>query len=98
MNFILLGDVPIQYKIRLIGIDTPEIRSGKGKLKAEKIAGKICRDFLSSIINDQIVAVVYSNPYTNISNLMVNRAYARKYDGSKKQKWTRAELINILNK
>ena len=87
MNFILvifiLGDVPIQYKIRLIGIDTPEIRSGKGKLKAEKIAGKICRDFLSSIINDHIatiiirdwdkyggrlLAVVYSNPYTNIRN------------------------------
>lgn len=106
-----IDNTPIQYKIRLNGIDTPEIRRGKGKLKAEKIAGKKCRDFLYSILHDQIVNIlihdwdkyggrlladVYTDFNTNISNLMMNHGYAIKYDGGKKHKWTRSELISII--
>ena len=108
----MLGDVPVKYKIRLIGIDTPEIRSGKGKLAIEKDAAIKCQKFLSCIIHEQIVTLkiidwdkyggrllgnVYTNINNNISNLLINLGYARPYDGGTKQPWTKEELIKILN-
>ena len=107
-----IGDVPVKYKIRLIGIDTPEIRMAKGKMKIEKIAAKKCRDFLKALIQDHIVDIlihrwdkyggrlvgdVYMDLNTNISNLMINNGYGVPYDGGTKHKWTRGELNKIIN-
>ena len=108
----LIEDSPILFKIRLSGIDTPEIKTGKGKLKTEKIAGKKCRDYLSNLIGDKLInltildwdkyggrliGIIKIDDNTNINNVMINRGYARPYDGGKKLKWTRSELRKIIN-
>ncbi len=108
----LLGNVPVQMKIRLKGIDTPEVRAGKGKLKAEKIAGKVCRDYLRSLVGNKIVTLIISDwdkyggrvigdiyfDGENVSYYMMKNGYAKSYDGGKKHKWTEQELILIIDK
>lgn len=107
----LIGSEPVQMKIRINGIDCPEIRSGKGKLKAEKIAAKVCRDYLNGLAGDRIVTLnihkwdkyggrmvgdIYVNG-ENVSHYMIQNGYALSYDGGKKHKWTEQELMTIIN-
>ena len=106
----LIGDVPVKYKIRLNGIDTPEIRAGKGKLKIEKLAGYQAQKYLSLLILDRIIdlcihdwdkyggrilGTIYLNG-ENINTVMIREGYAKLYNGKKKTKWSRKELNNIL--
>lgn len=108
----LIDDTPIKIKVRLKGIDTPEVRSKKGRLEDEKIAGKKCRNYLRSFIGDKIVnltiykwgkyagrvigEIIYDN--ANISSLMLEKGYAVSYDGkTKKHMWTQQELTQIIN-
>lgn len=108
----LLGNEPIQMKIRIKGIDTPEVKAGKGKLKAEKIAGKLCRDYLRSLVGNKIITLIISDwdkyggrmigdifvNSENVSNIMLEKGYAKSYDGGTKHKWTQQELILIIDK
>ena len=107
-----VGSEPVQMKIRLNGIDTPEIRAGKGKLKIEKIAGKKCRDYLNSLVGDKIVTLVIykwdkyggrmvGDIYVdgmNISQHIIEKGYANPYDGGTKHKWTEQELRIMLDR
>ena len=106
----LIGEVPVKYKIRLKGIDTPEIRAGKGKLKIEKLAAIQAKQYLSSLVLNKIVdltihgwdkyggrvlgTIFFINQ--NINRLMIDNGYAKEYGGEKKPKWTRKELNKIL--
>lgn len=105
-----VGDEPVQIKVRLLGIDTPEVKSGKGKFKAEKIAGKHCRDYLNSLIGNTVVNLVIhkwgkyggrvigsvSINDKDVSQLMISNGFALPYDGGKKHKWTQRELKQII--
>jgi micrococcal nuclease len=83
-----------KYKVRLAGIDTPEIRTSNAKEKSSAI---ISRDFLRSKILFKYVTVkdVFYEKYgrlcgtiildgENINELLVSRGYAVKYNGGKK--------------
>lgn len=51
VNFIMyIGNVPVKLALRLLGIDTPEIRGGQDRLPAEKTAGLIARDRLATLL------------------------------------------------
>lgn len=47
----LFGDVIVKLSLRILGIDTPEIRAGARHLASEKNAGIIARDRLEKLIN-----------------------------------------------
>ena len=34
---ILFGDIPVKFSLRILGIDTPEIKHGEGRLPEEQI-------------------------------------------------------------
>lgn len=106
--------IPVKAKIRLLGIDAPEIRSGKDRLPEEKVAAKICRDYLSSLILGKEIDIVmtnfdkYGGRYLgqiympndpySINKLMIDMGYARPYTGEKKQPWDLSELNSIIGK
>lgn len=102
-----IGKNPIKIKIRLLGIDTPELRS---KSKNEKTAAIKSRDYLKSLVLNKIVNLeitdwdkyggrvlgnIYMNDSTCINTIMIDMGYGKSYTGAKKSKWTRSELKNI---
>ena len=85
-----------KWIIRMIGIDTPEMKS---KNTNEKQLAIKARDFLRSLILDKIIMVecldfdkygrLLGNLYvegneTTISNQMIEKGYAKAYDGGTK--------------
>jgi endonuclease YncB( thermonuclease family) len=88
-----------KIKLRLHGIDTPEIKPLKNILNREEhiIKAKEARDFLSNIILNKIIKVEflsndkYGRPLAKIykddiylNNLMIEKGYAKQYDGGTK--------------
>lgn len=86
-----------KWVCRLDGIDTPEIKSKNPK---EKEAAIKTRDFLKEKILDKIVKInckkfdkygrllieIYCDN-DNINNLLIEKNYAKKYDGGTKEEW-----------
>lgn len=57
VHFIMmLGDTPVKLALRLLGIDTPELRGGEGHLLEEKRAAEMARNRLAAIINAPVLA------------------------------------------
>jgi endonuclease YncB( thermonuclease family) len=52
----------IKLSLRLLGIDTPEIRGGQGHLTEEKIAGEMARDRLAELIGARVSKAVAQKP------------------------------------
>jgi len=86
--------------IRLLGIDTPEIK-GKGVSDEEKEAAKHARDFVSNLVSNKYVTLenIESEKYGRIladvyignihlNELLLKERYAIKYDGGTKLKPT----------
>jgi len=84
-------------KLRLAGIDTPELRS---HLMLEKELAKEARDYLKGLVLDKEVIVVTSKAGkygryladvyrldSHVNQMMIDRGYARKYDGGKRLPW-----------
>ena len=83
---------------RILGIDTPELRTKNLK---EKAAGYKAKDFLSGFILDKIILIKfgkfdkYGRPLIegfldngqSISNLMISSGHAKPYFGGKKTEW-----------
>lgn len=46
-----VNGVLLKFSLRLLGIDTPEIMAGAGKLPEEKLAAIKARDYLASLLN-----------------------------------------------
>lgn len=105
-------DRPYRFKIRLNGIDTPEIRPVKTienrDLHVE--CGIKCREYLKSKILNKIVEVHCSefDKYgrilgeifvddSNISEHLISKKYAKKYEGKTKVKWSLSDLTYIKN-
>jgi len=89
--------IKITEKVRLMGIDTPELRT---KNKKEKKLGYEARDYLRELILNKeviintekkgkfgryLVDVYYDD--ININNELIRKGYAKSYDGGKKKKW-----------
>lgn len=103
----LTNDMPEIYRfnVRLSGIDTPEIKS---KNKNEKEKAKIVRDNLSDLILNKIVYVkniktekygrLLANVFygdIDISEWLLEKSFALKYNGGTKQIWDDENLNNI---
>lgn len=83
-----------KFNCRLLGIDTPELKS---KVEHEKILAENAKNFLVDCINDKkvrietgkwdkygrLLVVVFINNI-NINSLMVQRGFAKEYDGKTK--------------
>ena len=91
----LLGD---KIGVRLSGIDTPEIR---GKCDIEKSRAKLVRDFVRDL-HSQATTIELKNcergkyfrlvcdvflDGENLSEILIERGYARMYDGGKRESW-----------
>jgi endonuclease YncB( thermonuclease family) len=55
INILMLSDgnrgTVVKIAVRILGIDTPEIRGGAGRLPEEKIAGELARDHLAELLS-----------------------------------------------
>jgi micrococcal nuclease len=90
--------VYIKEKVRLSGIDTPEIRT---KNLMEKRAALKARDFVRKMILEKTVTIstrkegkfgryiadIFLDTGTHLNTLLVKRGYAREYDGGKRRAW-----------
>lgn len=88
------------FKCRLMGIDTPEMRTTN---VVEKQMAYKARDYLRSLILNKVVdlecfkfdkygrlLVDVSIENQRVNELMISNNYAKKYDGGTKQKWSTA--------
>jgi len=93
-------NIKITEKVRLYGIDTPELRT---KNKQEKKLGYEARDYLRNLLLDKdvtiqtikdkkgkfgryLVVVYYEDD--NINNHLIDLGYAKEYFGGTKEKWS----------
>ena len=108
-----IEEKPYKFKIRINGIDTPEIKPLKTipnrELHVE--CGIKCREYLKSKILNKIVDVqcyefdkygrvladIYLSKLKTVTNELVNKKYAKKYEGKTKIEWTLEELLYIKN-
>lgn len=90
-----------EIRVRLMGIDTPEIKPPKNMLNREDHIKKAieAKEFLSELILNKVITVEfltndkYGRPLVNlflndniqsINNLMIQKGYAKAYDGGTK--------------
>ena len=86
-----------RFSVRLVGIDTPEI---KGHSEEEKQVAKNVRDILSDELLHRVVLLknIQTDKYgriladvyledLNINKWLIDKKYAVKYDGGKKQEF-----------
>ena len=92
-----------EIRLRLLGIDTPELKPLKSIQNRDVHIKKAneSKNFLLNIIENKIVTVEFkendkygrplgiiyipdTNPIININNLMIEKGYAKIYDGGKK--------------
>ena len=104
------GKIPMKISIRIMGIDTPEIR---GKDPLEKQAAIKVRDQVRKWIDGKIVQVkflkwdkfggridgeVYFGDLKSVGDELISMGYAKAYKGKKKKKWTQEELEGIMGR
>lgn len=84
--------------IRLLGIDTPEM---KGKCEAEVKAAHDAKEYLESILTKEVelhglrygkyagrlLAEIITADGVNVSDALIEKGYARPYDGGKRKGW-----------
>jgi micrococcal nuclease len=96
-NLFLSEEKIYRFNLRLNGIDTPELRT---KNEKEKEAAIKARDYLSNLILGKfiIVDVIKYDKYGRLlsdifldkillNKLLVDKGYAKQYDGGTKSKW-----------
>lgn len=97
LNIDLGFDISIKKKIRLLGINTPEVRTSN---KEEKKLGIEVRDFLREMLLGKEVIITTQKPdkygrslstmYHNgtcINTLLKEMNYAKPYWGGKRKRW-----------
>ena len=111
VHFIMkVGGTPVKLALRLIGIDTPEIRTGVNSLPEEKLAGVIARNRLASIIKStdrslttiiirdwdkfggRVLGEIVLPDGRSVAEILIKEGYGRKYNGEKKERWTKEDL------
>ena len=104
---LLAGDVPIRLGLRILGIDTPEIKHGQDRLPQEHTAAIRVRDHLKSMFPNNIAQIrihdwdkyggrvlgdLFLPSGENVSEILIQGGWARPYHGEKKKAWTLKEL------
>lgn len=104
---ILFGDVPVRFSLRILGIDTPEIKQGEGRLPEERLAAIKVRDYMRSLFPTNIAKIcirdwdkyggrvlgdLYLQSGESVSDILIHGGWARPYHGEKKKGWTMDDL------
>jgi len=104
---VLFGDIPVKLLLRIIGIDTPEIKHGEGRLPEEHISAVKVRDYMRSLFPKNIAKIcirdwdkyggrvlgeLFLETGENVSEILIHQGWARPYRGEKKRPWTLEEL------
>ncbi|MEH6477714.1 MAG: thermonuclease family protein [Sneathiella sp.] len=103
MDVLIWVGQTVEAKVRLKGIDTPEIR---GKCAAEKELAIKARDFLRDLTKGsltvleaipftgkatgkygRVIGTLYTPLNENINLMMIEKGYGRAYDGGKRESW-----------
>jgi len=98
----------LHKKIRLFGVDTPEMRG------EQHDAGQVVRDFVRKLaLGKKVViktqkdatgkygrllaeiSIEYNGEHIDLSELLVQQGFAKRYYGGKKELWTPQELLLI---
>ena len=107
----------LKYKIRVLGVDTPEIsmRGEKNNTPIgdfEEEVGKYIRDKVKDLIEGRECDVIFDkwDKYggrvngtifidgdVTLTDYLLEKGYAKPYDGKKKEDWTREQLEEILS-
>src|SRR5690606_3699107 len=56
---VLYGEVPFKITIRILGVDTPEITRGRGRLPEEHDAAVKARDYLRNLLSTPLIKVKF---------------------------------------
>ena len=105
----ILYDNPMTIKLRLAGVDAPELHS---KNKDEIAAGKLVGSYVTKLIEKKYVKchlkkwdkyggrVVGTLTYKgrDLSCHLIEMGYVKVYEGAKKMDWTNEELDRIIKK
>lgn len=105
---VLFGTKPVKISIRMLGIDTPEIKRGKDRLDEERVAGLICRERLKVLVKNgaklrirdwdkyggRMLGDVILDDGTSAVEAMIKEGYGREYNGEKKENWTKEQLTS----
>jgi endonuclease YncB( thermonuclease family) len=99
----LFGDAnqpTFKFNARLIGIDTPEIKSKDDELKKLALTARDCvrdhvldKDGVTCIFSEEcdkygrLLIRLFSPDGVEVNNLLVEKGYAKKYDGGTKESW-----------
>lgn len=104
---VLLSDMPVRFSLRILGIDTPEIKHGEGRLPQEHLAAVKVRDHIRSLFQDNIAKVrihdwdkyggrvlgdLFLPTGESVSDILISGGWARPYHGEKKKVWTLDDL------
>lgn len=107
----------LKYKIRVLGVDTPEvsIRGEKNNTPIgdlEEEAGKYVRDKVKDLIEGRECDVIFDkwdkyggrvngtifiNGDVTLTDYLLQKGYAKPYEGKKKETWTTEQLEEILS-
>ena len=104
---ILFGDVPVRLSLRILGVDTPEIKHGEGRLPEEHVSAVKVRDYMRSLFPKSIAKIcirewdkyggrvlgeLFLETGENVAEILIHGGWARPYRGEKKKPWTLEEL------
>lgn len=104
---VLFGDLPVKLSLRILGVDTPEIKNGEGRLPEEHSAAIKVRDYMRSLFPKNIAKIcirdwdkyggrvlgeLFLETGENVSEILIHGKWARPYRGEKKKAWTLEEL------
>jgi micrococcal nuclease len=104
---VLFGETPVKLSLRILGIDTPEIKNAEGRLPEENKAAVKVRDYMRSLFPKNIAKIcirdwdkyggrvlgdLFLETGENVSEILIHQGWARPYRGEKKKPWTFEEL------
>lgn len=106
---VLLSETPVRFSLRILGIDTPELKHGEGRLPEEHLAAVKVREYVKSLFPTNIAKVrihdwdkyggrvlgdLFLPTGENVSEILIKGGWARPYRGEKKKSWTLEELTS----
>jgi endonuclease YncB( thermonuclease family) len=104
---VLFGVMPVRFSLRILGIDTPEIKQGSGRLLEEQQAAVKVREYVKSLFPSKLAKIcirdwdkyggrvlgdLYLETGESVSDILIHGGWARPYQGEKKKEWTLNEL------
>ena len=104
---VLFGETPVKLSLRILGIDTPEIKHAEGRLPEEHAAAVKVRDYMRSLFPKSIAKIcirdwdkyggrvlgeLFLETGESCSEILIHGRWARPYNGEKQKPWTLEEL------